>query len=1115
MKSLKRTLSLVLALVMVLGLFGGISMTASASEFTDDEEVQYKEAVDVMTGIGAIAGMGDGTFKPKDTITRAQAAKLVAYTVLGKAAAERLPAGVTSRFTDVDSNYAWAAPSIEYLVDKGVINGMGDGTFHPGEPINGFAIGKMLLCALGYGAKGEYTGTGWDLQVAIDGAKANSAIFRGRADDAAPLSQNATREEVALYCFNAIQQPTVEYISALDIYQTVTRFVDGTELNVSIISNIYPRLYDYVNRTDAYGRPSEEWVYNGKTIAVVNKKPVVSYTTAVSRAKLDKDIKNAGYSKGYVDYVPGLDGDGNPVINRTPGAPAMSLNAQAGHIYANASDGTSFPSDATDVIGGKGILTEAYGDDETGEITKIVQIATIMDEVTKTGKDDSSTANVDERTLTLATISSPAVESGTDGFDGVYTVANTLLDAGQQVPVTVIPNGGTNAATTPVLAVGIPEVVETKIKVVTTDETHAGAVVSFTAEDGTVYEVAELYDTIMTGASNPAVAAGSTYKLMLDKYGYVLMADLSTGAGQNLALVIDGGTKAGVYDDEDEIYAKIIGADGKTTSIPVANIITGGSPTPATNESQTQALKNTVVSYIPATGDDEGKFNIVTYSPATYNGGAAGTVAYLGSDVTIDANNNGVSVVTGGTAITKLSSNVASTIAYADDSTVFVILSGVTGTPIASLDYSKAVSEVYTGIRNVPSVKGVNSTAYIDDHGVAKVIFIRSDEPIAASSLTYMVVDMASKHTNDDASVVYDAVLITGSGMDTVKDGVKVDSSVVTSLSIDASAPVVALTSFKYGKDEVTITSATKLTTTATQKFDSGAITARATSASGTIGLKGTAHSWADDVIVWEVNFNESATAKRFTPSNIKTLQADPNQNAFWVEAVPSGSLKSIIVVSPKVEPTVKVNGAGHNETFTVGTVDGYKGTFKVTVADNVDTTKWDVTIAPTAALPVDMDVVFNVGSLTVSATWSSGADTMSWSQGDSTSATKVLTVTKPSSGNANITATKAIAAYASITAGEFAVTNTTDNVTYTVTVAANAGTAGMYDITVTISGAGTVDASGSGQTVNITAENGVDLSANSVTFDASTTGASGTTKTATVKVGTQKDVIVKIALPA
>lgn len=195
MKSLKRTLCLVLAMVMVLGFFG----IASAESFKDDDTIQYKEAVDVMTGIGSINGMGDGTFAPTGKVTRAQAAKMVAYAVLGADVAKTLPAS-TSRFKDVDSNFAWAIPSIEYLANAGVINGRGNGTFDPNGEITAYEIAKMLLCAAGYGVNGEFTGDSWALNVAIIAQK--NKVFAG--SKTADLNKAATREECALYCFNVL-----------------------------------------------------------------------------------------------------------------------------------------------------------------------------------------------------------------------------------------------------------------------------------------------------------------------------------------------------------------------------------------------------------------------------------------------------------------------------------------------------------------------------------------------------------------------------------------------------------------------------------------------------------------------------------------------------------------------------------------------------------------------------------------------------------------------------------------------------------------------------------------------------------------------------------------------
>ena len=51
---MKKFLSLVLALTMMMSL---VTINAGAKEFTDDEELNYKEAVDVISEISVVDGM--------------------------------------------------------------------------------------------------------------------------------------------------------------------------------------------------------------------------------------------------------------------------------------------------------------------------------------------------------------------------------------------------------------------------------------------------------------------------------------------------------------------------------------------------------------------------------------------------------------------------------------------------------------------------------------------------------------------------------------------------------------------------------------------------------------------------------------------------------------------------------------------------------------------------------------------------------------------------------------------------------------------------------------------------------------------------------------------------
>lgn len=198
---MKRFLSLFLIVAILL------SMSVMAINFSDEDEINYTDAVTVMTGLGIIQGddnNNDGImeFRPKDKVTRAEATKMIAYLLLGEDA-EKLPVS-ESVFTDVD-NSSWYAKYINYCAARNIVKGRGNGIFDPKGEITGSELAAILLRAIGYGVKGEYEGPSWDLNAVSDG------LTLGLFDDSKAVSYSdaATREETALYIYNVM----------VDIYQ--------------------------------------------------------------------------------------------------------------------------------------------------------------------------------------------------------------------------------------------------------------------------------------------------------------------------------------------------------------------------------------------------------------------------------------------------------------------------------------------------------------------------------------------------------------------------------------------------------------------------------------------------------------------------------------------------------------------------------------------------------------------------------------------------------------------------------------------------------------------------------------------------------------------------------
>ena len=97
MKNLKRILSLMVALVLCLGM-ASVASAASYDAYPDADEVSYEEAMDVLVALGIIEGTDSGSLDPTGTLTREQAAKIIAYLCLGETSAEI--------YSEVGSSYA-------------------------------------------------------------------------------------------------------------------------------------------------------------------------------------------------------------------------------------------------------------------------------------------------------------------------------------------------------------------------------------------------------------------------------------------------------------------------------------------------------------------------------------------------------------------------------------------------------------------------------------------------------------------------------------------------------------------------------------------------------------------------------------------------------------------------------------------------------------------------------------------------------------------------------------------------------------------------------------------------------------------------------------------------
>ena len=324
MRNLKKVLALVLALVMAMSLV----TIANAADFSDNADIDYSEAVDVMVAAGIIDGVGNNSFDPNGTLTREQAAKLITYMLMGENSNKL---GVeSSSFNDVAVT-RWSAPAIEYCVSLGIIDGAGDGNFYPTGKLTGYAFAKMLLTAIGYDSQLEgFTGAGWTIPVAT------ITMDVGLDDGLETMfgSAELTREEAAQMALNAIQTPLVKYdkqatisVNGAEIsmgdaeasYVTTTiaktqtiskrRLTNTNEYTIEFGEKYLTKL-ERKTANDDFGRPSYTWSYDKKDIGTYVDRELlhIEYTAEVTGEMLYNDIGSSTLKDANVTvYIDGVD----------------------------------------------------------------------------------------------------------------------------------------------------------------------------------------------------------------------------------------------------------------------------------------------------------------------------------------------------------------------------------------------------------------------------------------------------------------------------------------------------------------------------------------------------------------------------------------------------------------------------------------------------------------------------------------------------------------------------------------------------------------------------------------------------------------------------------------
>lgn len=121
---------------------------AGPADLSDVAGLDCEWAVRELVNLNIMEGYEDGTFRPEVVLNRAEFSALIAR-VLGL---EQSAGAFQDQmvFQDVAPDY-WAAGYIHAVAGLGIINGYGDGTFGPEDPVTLEQACKMVLECMGYG----------------------------------------------------------------------------------------------------------------------------------------------------------------------------------------------------------------------------------------------------------------------------------------------------------------------------------------------------------------------------------------------------------------------------------------------------------------------------------------------------------------------------------------------------------------------------------------------------------------------------------------------------------------------------------------------------------------------------------------------------------------------------------------------------------------------------------------------------------------------------------------------------------------------------------------------------------------------------------------------------
>lgn len=735
MRNLKKFLALVLALMMVMSVMVTVS---AAADYTDEGDIKakYSEAIDVMTALGVFQGRGeagDSEFDPKGTLNRAEAAKIVAYMMLGSAAANLPTAAV---YTDVPTTY-WGNKFVNWASLKEIIDPANE-KFRPTDPVTGYEFGKMVLVAAGFDPD-QYTNVGaaWTQNVAVDVAKltgsagytletgdlSSTGIHREAAAQLAFAVLNYGMGDTYYKVFNDTNKDGIPDTGEVVLYE-------GTDYSLAMLyaqsegavvnakkDTLGSKVFG-LSLTDPYsdpwGHPSRLWTATKPKVSVPYKyTPVAKFTVAKDECDvIDEFDIEEGSINGY--WENGVEYTDDDVVYATTGL-----------------DGFIDEQGVGEELGGQGVQTFIYemGANAAGvPIYRVVRIDTYLAQVTTVHPQTTDkNGHTTKRTVDLAVYED--TDPGTPVTVSKYE-SETLVK-GQYVTLNIdaseakLKDGLKNVTPATVLTTGA-------LATWTDKDYPDPATVNVNTKDWPEAEkfYMNYHDTTVSNWAYLSDGMGNVIGQGTATYTYAVLTDivwvhtgLTGGHVEANLITADGKFLNGVT------VKNLNGAAAKNADAISGIVVTGANEYVYDNVANNAAIyANHVVTY--SVNEDDGTYNIATHAytndaSVEDNGGAICTVTQTQANIYDTASIGGLNTI----------------VAKGTDQTVYLV------------EQADGTYKTYVGKNNVPTTTG--KVCVLNDADGYAVLVVVSGVTGVGNQFVAFVNDVVADGSKNVAGVVY------------------------------------------------------------------------------------------------------------------------------------------------------------------------------------------------------------------------------------------------------------------------------------------------------------------------------------------------------------------------